>query len=427
MNNIEEMETVDNEKQTEEAQSSTNIKTETNQHVSMECNQGELPKNVENKEIVLEAMEDVIEAMEINNDNMETVKIETLAMETVKVETAAVEQMSIVEPIEETMNLIVLPKKPTDNINSLNLLAQYGSSDESDGEQQQNLNYRVDNKSEVQCVSSDSDSDSSSSDDNVNLHTKIKKKLEEQNDSEDDDDEDGGGGFGKKKKREAIRVKGEFLLEDLPPIEDLLISVPEHESIELGVISGIVDQLVLVEAIPNSMPLDIDTVLFLDNGKKALGAVFDVLGQIHQPLYCVRFNSNEDIKAKGIELKMKVYCAPRSEHTSFVILSNVMNMKGSDASWKNDTEPPPNLVDYSDDEQERQIKKNKKVNRARPDNNDPSQQNSGRIRNNTRHRGQSNFPQSNYSWHNNINTNNMNPSANYQQNNHSWKNPNNSS
>ena len=279
----------------------------------MECNQDNIPDNVMNKESVVESMEVAMEPMEVVAVKMETV------VETIKVAEEPINPVKPIELVEESMNLIVLPKKPTDNINSLNLLTQYGSSDESDGEQNQNLNYRVDDKSAVQCVSSDSDSDSSSSDDNANvpLHTKIRKKLEEQNDSEDDDDEDGG--YGKKKKREAIRVKGEFLLEDLPPIEDLLISVPEHESIELGVISGIVDQLVLVEAIPNSMPLDIDTILFLDNGKKALGAVFDVLGQIHQPLYCVRFNSNEDIKAKGIELKMKVYCAPRSEHTSFVI------------------------------------------------------------------------------------------------------------
>ena len=386
----------------------------------MECNQC----NVPNTESVVESMEvGVEESIEVVVEKMETV---------VEPKEEVLETINLVEPlkvIEEILDIIVLPKKLMDNNNSLNLLAQYGSSDdESEGEQKPNLSYRVDNEKAVQCVSSDSDdSDSSSSDDNVNLHIKIKKKLEEQNDSEDDDDEDGG--FGKKKKREAIRVKGEFLLEDLPPIEDLLISVPEHESIELGVISGIVDQLVLVEAIPNSMPLDIDTVLFLDNGKKALGVVFDVLGQIHQPLYCVRFNSNEDIKAKGIEIKMKVYCAPRSEHTSFVILSNVMNMKGSDASWKNDTEPPPNLVDYSDDEQERQIKKNKKVNRARPDNNDPSHQGTARIRNNPRYRGQSNFPQSNYSWHNNINPNinNMNSSSNHQQNNHSWTNHNNNS
>ncbi|CAO1435838.1 unnamed protein product [Diamesa serratosioi] len=404
----------------------------------MECNQENLPESLP---VEVESMEVAMESMEVVVEKMETV-VEPIN-ELIKVEPMSNEETTRL--VEETLDIIVLPKKVIDNNNSLNLLAQYGSSDESEDEHKLKLNYRVDNERAVQCVSSDSDSDSSSSDDNVNLHMKIKKKLEEHNDSEDDDDEDGGGG-GKKKKREAIRVKGEFLLEDLPPIEDLLISVPEHESIELGVISGIVDQLVLVEAIPNSMPLDIDTVLFLDKGKKALGVVFDVLGQIHQPLYCVRFNSNEDIIAKGIEIKMKVYCAPRSEHTSFVILSNVMNMKGSDASWKNDTEPPPNLVDYSDDEQERQIKKSKKVNRTRPDNNDPSQQSSGRIRNNPRHRGQSNFPQSNYSWHNNINPNmnnmnnmnphmnnmnphmnNMNSSANHPQNNHSWTNHNNNS
>ena len=30
--------------------------------------------------------------------------------------------------------------------------------------------------------------------------------------------------------------------------------------------------------------------------------------------------------------------------------------KGSDASWKNDEEPPPEYIDYSDDEQERMAK-----------------------------------------------------------------------
>lgn len=32
-------------------------------------------------------------------------------------------------------------------------------------------------------------------------------------------------------------------------------------------------------------------------------------------------------------------------------------LKGSDASWKNDMEPPIELLDYSDDEQERQARK----------------------------------------------------------------------
>lgn len=34
-------------------------------------------------------------------------------------------------------------------------------------------------------------------------------------------------------------------------------------------------------------------------------------------------------------------------------------MKGSDASWKNDVEPPPQLIEYSDDEEERASRKRK--------------------------------------------------------------------
>lgn len=95
-----------------------------------------------------------------------------------------------------------------------------------------------------------------------------------------------------------------------------------------------------------------DTLLFLDHGKKPLGKIFDVLGQIANPLYCVRFNSSQQIKDLGITIGMLVYCAPRTEHTSFVILSNLMT-RGSDASWEHDVEPSPNQVEYSDDEEER--------------------------------------------------------------------------
>lgn len=121
-------------------------------------------------------------------------------------------------------------------------------------------------------------------------------------------------------------------------------------------ISSIVDQLVLVEAYPHSAPLDIDSVLFLDRGQRALGKIFDVIGPVATPIYCIRFNTNDEIKSKGISIGERVFCAPRTEHTSYVILSSIMN-KGSDASWKNDVEPPENLIDYSDDEQERKAKR----------------------------------------------------------------------
>lgn len=35
-------------------------------------------------------------------------------------------------------------------------------------------------------------------------------------------------------------------------------------------------------------------------------------------------------------------------------------MKGSDASWKGDMEPPPGCEEYSDDEEERKAKKERK-------------------------------------------------------------------
>lgn len=123
----------------------------------------------------------------------------------------------------------------------------------------------------------------------------------------------------------------------------------------------------LVEALRNSIPLDIDSVLFLDVGKKALGKVFDVIGPVAVPIYCVRFNNHDDITTKGIAVGDKVFCAPRTEYSQYVILSNIMT-KGSDASWKNDIEPPENLVEYSDDEQERKTKRQAKANRSQNSN-----------------------------------------------------------
>jgi H/ACA ribonucleoprotein complex non-core subunit NAF1 len=119
---------------------------------------------------------------------------------------------------------------------------------------------------------------------------------------------------------------------------------------------------VLVEGFPNTVPLDIDSVLFLDQGKLALGKIFDVIGPVSKPIYCIRFNNHEDIISKGIAVGNKVFCAPRTEYSQFVILSQIMT-KGSDASWKNDIEPPENLLEYSDDECERKTKKKAKMNR----------------------------------------------------------------
>ena len=73
---------------------------------------------------------------------------------------------------------------------------------------------------------------------------------------------------------------GELAPADLPPIEDLHITVPSAECLRIGDISSVVDDMVVVKAFPNTPAVDMESVLFLDNGQKALGTVFDVFGPV---------------------------------------------------------------------------------------------------------------------------------------------------
>ncbi|KAH8376127.1 hypothetical protein KR200_008194 [Drosophila serrata] len=226
----------------------------------------------------------------------------------------------------------------------------------------------------VVAVSSGSDSsDSSSSDSDSDsegeyltvLRKKIDKRINTEECDEEDEDEEEGATGDKSRRRQPPKVRGEMLLDELPPIHQLEITVPEDECVELGKVQSIVDQLVLVSVLPNSQLFDLDTVLFLEKGRKVLGEVFDVLGQVADPLYCVRFNSNQQILDRGIKIGDVVYCAPKTEHTQFVILSKLMQVRGSDASWEHDVEPPARYVDYSDDEEEREARNEQRKRRQR--------------------------------------------------------------
>ncbi|CAK1553858.1 unnamed protein product [Leptosia nina] len=159
------------------------------------------------------------------------------------------------------------------------------------------------------------------------------------------------------------KVHGELSLDDLPPIEDLTISLPPQETTKIGKVFSIVDRLVVVQAFPETAAVDLDTVLFLNNGAKTLGKVFDVFGPVTEPHYCVRFNSAAHIVERGVEVGMEVFIAPRTPHTSYVFLTELIKAKGCDASWLNDLEPPASQVEFSDDEEERKAKKEKKQNR----------------------------------------------------------------
>ncbi|KAI9550043.1 hypothetical protein GHT06_007634 [Daphnia sinensis] len=202
------------------------------------------------------------------------------------------------------------------------------------------------------CKNSDSESDSSSDESCITAPVKVDL------DASVEEDENVGGagnkGYGVNNcKSKMLEDLGIF---DLAPLEDLKISVPEEECIPIGVVHKIIDSLVIVSAKKGFPAIDLDSALFLDHGKTFLGQVFDVFGQVSEPMYMVRFNSLQHIVELGIEVGMEVYFAPRTRHTAFVFVDALFKQKGSDASWENDQEPPEGCVDYSDDEQELRAK-----------------------------------------------------------------------
>ncbi|TGZ52975.1 H/ACA ribonucleoprotein complex non-core subunit NAF1 [Temnothorax longispinosus] len=149
-------------------------------------------------------------------------------------------------------------------------------------------------------------------------------------------------------------------LDDLPPIEDLQISVPEvlcnpfgkqygnfQISISTFQIEKIVEQLVIVEPKPGEPTLDLDTILFVNKGTKALGKIFDVYGPVAEPHYCVRFNDSKHIQDNGIKVGMQVYyCPSNKSYTFFVFLQELRKLKACDTAG--DDESP----EFSDDEEE---------------------------------------------------------------------------
>lgn len=146
---------------------------------------------------------------------------------------------------------------------------------------------------------------------------------------------------------------GELKLSDLPAIEELSISVPVTNLVKIGSVSSIVDVLVVVESIRSMPPLDLDSVLFKSDGSP-LGQIFDVFGSVKVPHYSIRFSKADHIKEKNIHPGMPVYFVPQTDRsiTKFAFVDEIKKIKGTDASWENDNEPPRGVVEYSDDEEE---------------------------------------------------------------------------
>ncbi|XP_055596025.1 H/ACA ribonucleoprotein complex non-core subunit NAF1 [Uranotaenia lowii] len=273
---------------------------------------------------------------------------------------------------------------------SLSLLSQYSSSESdcniTDSEDEQpRPNLAVPNQLQNRAVSS-SDDDSSDDDDVVisnvvpatsnSMHrgTDVPITISDAESSSDEHADEPDYEMSSEEDAPAVPIvpkpTEEIFTHELPPIEDLQISVSATQCKQIGQIQSIVAQIVIVQSYGGVELLNLETVLFLEQGKRCLGKIFDVIGQVQAPMYCVLFNTRQEVLSKGISVGAPVYCAPQTEHTSFIILSDLVKDKGSDASWKHDGECPEHALDYSDDEQERAARRQRR-NRTISQSSDP--------------------------------------------------------
>ncbi|KAF6213281.1 hypothetical protein GE061_010999 [Apolygus lucorum] len=160
----------------------------------------------------------------------------------------------------------------------------------------------------------------------------------------------------KVKERKGNDLRDPLMLDLLPPIEKLSITVPEEDCVPIGKVYSIVDRLLVVESLPETPPLMLDSVIFTREGSP-IGQIFDIFGHVKRPFYSIRFNCPDDIKTLNVSIGRVVYCAPKTDHTKYVFTHDLLKEKGSDASWRDDTEVPVNCIEYSDDEAERAAKK----------------------------------------------------------------------
>ncbi|XP_015355033.1 H/ACA ribonucleoprotein complex non-core subunit NAF1 [Marmota marmota marmota] len=125
-------------------------------------------------------------------------------------------------------------------------------------------------------------------------------------------------------------------------------------------VSSIIEQLVIIESMNNLPPVNEETVIFKSD-RQAAGKIFEIFGPVAHPFYVLRFNSSDHIESKGIKIRETMYFAPSmKDFTQYIFTEKLKQDRGSDASWKNDQEPPPDALDFSDDEKEKEAKQRKK-------------------------------------------------------------------
>ncbi|KAI5948919.1 hypothetical protein KGF57_005112 [Candida theae] len=232
--------------------------------------------------------------------------------------------------------------------------------------QGQSGDIKVDVLSDDEIDVKDVSSDDSSSEDDSNSGNSDTDSSEEEDENEDEQEMNETGFEGDEEEEEVIdgpiKSINEVTDEKVPSLPEGY-TVPYNAPIEeIGEVTGLVDKAVIIKAKTSGefRILKEGSVLCLED-KTPIGLLYEIFGRVQQPVYTVKFNSDEDFqKFKDSKGKTVFYVVPESQ---FLYTDTIKHIKGTDASNCHDEELPEEEQEFSDDEQElaaKQAKKRKK-------------------------------------------------------------------
>ncbi|XP_062507176.1 H/ACA ribonucleoprotein complex non-core subunit NAF1-like [Corticium candelabrum] len=245
------------------------------------------------------------------------------------------------------------------------------------GEEKREVSVESESSSDAKSESADEESEANSDEPVYKFEKKVVVKIES-------DDSDTGATH-----NEPPKVEGELQLRDLPTVSPLDFVLSTHDELDkIGSVHSIVDTLVVVQSRPMLPALDTDSVLWKSD-RRPLGSIFETFGPVQSPYYSIRFQSRDQIQQCGVSMGMSIFYAPNNkQYTKYVFASQLMQLKGSDASWEDDIEPPLEAVDFSDDETEKRA--NQRVRQQRQPHTSVNQHGDGRKRPRNLRKGQRN-------------------------------------
>ncbi|KAL8999424.1 MAG: hypothetical protein Q9169_001738 [Polycauliona sp. 2 TL-2023] len=204
---------------------------------------------------------------------------------------------------------------------------------------------------------SDSDSSSSSSGDSdyemLDPEEEARRLMQEDGGSDDE-------GKGGKAPSGPLRTLNEKPDEVIPKPQVEI--TPEMIITELGSVEHVVENSILIKGKTSgeSRALESGSLLCLQD-RSVVGVVAELLGQVHQPYYSVRFTNPAAITEAGISKGISIFYV--EQHSSYVFTQSLKALKGSDASNIHDEEVGADELEFSDDEAEAEHKRRVKQER----------------------------------------------------------------